>query len=51
MNCVLTVQTDCCTNSCLKAEDGDPSMEEYEVGETQSDEKDIDSVSGKTRLD
>ena len=50
MNCVLMVQTDCCTNNCLKAEDGDTSMEEYEVGDTESEEEEeeIDKASVQT---
>ena len=51
MNCVLMIQTDCCTNNCSKAEDEDSSMDEYEVGDTESEEEDIDSGSIKTRLD
>ena len=51
MNCVLMVQTDCCTNNCSKAEYGDAPLDEYEVGDSESDEEDLDSGSIKTRLD
>ena len=50
MNCVLVVETSCCTNNCLKAEIKDSSIEEYEVGSSdeEKEEEDMESVSGKT---
>ena len=51
MNCVLMVQTDCCTNNCSKAKDEDSSLDEYEAGDSESDEEDLASGSIKTRLE
>ena len=50
MNCVIVVESDCCTNNCSKAEAKEPSVEEYEVGESESDEEEeeIDKLSVKT---
>ena len=48
MNCHIIVHTECCAHNCSKAEDENTSLEEYEVGETESDEEDIDSHSTKT---
>ena len=39
MNCVLMVQTDCCTNNCLKADEKDSSVDEYEAGSSESEEE------------
>ena len=50
MNCVLVVETDCCTHNCSKADEKDSSVEEYEVGSSdeEKEEEDMESVSGKT---
>ena len=50
MNCVLMVQTDCCTNNCSKAEETDSGVDEYEAGSSESEEEDMESVSIKTRV-
>ena len=52
MNCVLMVQTDCCTNNCSKADEKDSSVDEYEAGssESEKEEEDMESVSTKTRI-
>ena len=47
MNCVLLVQTDCCTNNC-QTEGKHDDIEEHE--EEQTDEEDIDSLSIKTKM-
>ena len=39
MNCVIVVETDCCTNNCSKAEDRDTSVDEYEAGSSESEEE------------
>ena len=55
MNCVLVVNTSCCTNNCLKAEDKDSTVEEYEAGssddEMEEEDEDMENVSTKTLLD
>ena len=49
MNCVLMVQTDCCTNNCSKAEEKNTSVDEYEAGSSDEEsEEEIDTLSTKT---
>ena len=50
MNCVIVVETDCCTHNCSKAEeDKKNSLEEYEAGSSDDeDEEEIDKLSTKT---
>jgi hypothetical protein len=49
MNCVLRVQTDCCTNNCSKAEEKNTSVDEYEaVSSDEESEEEIDTLSTKT---
>ena len=44
MNCVFVVETSCCTNNCSKAEDEKTSLEEFEVGDTESDEEEEEEI-------
>ena len=51
MNCVLMVQTDCCTNNCSKAEEKITSVDEYEAGSSDEEsEEEIDTLSTKTMM-
>ena len=52
MNCVIVVESDCCTNNCSKAEAKEPNVEEYDAGESESDEEEVktDKASVKTWL-
>ena len=50
MNCVIVVESDCCAHNCSKAEAKESSVEEYEVGESESDEGDVDTIITKTTV-
>ena len=51
MNCVLMVQTDCCTNNCSKAEEKNTSVDEYEAESSDEEsEEEIDTLSTKTMM-
>ena len=50
MNCGVVIRTECCKSNCSQAKDKDSSFEEYEVGDSESDEEEeeIDKASVKT---
>jgi hypothetical protein len=51
MNCHLIVHTECCAHNCLKAEEKNTSVDEYEaVSSDEESEEEIDTLSTKTMM-
>ena len=51
MNCLIVVETDCCTHNCSQAAEQDTTLDEYEVGSSDEEsEENVDRLSMKTQM-